>query len=147
MSRPPLYQFMIGPGYNLPLGSLTNVELIVDSTGRTLYPPQVFPSYLPGLAVVRLNGIEFERGRPSVEWLWTGNSNKGYMTYNGARTLRENYFGGNWSGSLTIYTKTSNESSYTLYNAIGTIRKHPESDANFRIFQRFGIKMSRLMAL
>lgn len=147
MSRPPTYQYMIGAGYNLPLGSLTNVELITDPNGLTLYPPQAFPTYLPGVAASRLNGIEYERGYASVDWSWTGNSGKGWITYGGARLLRANYFGGLWSNTLTIYTKTTNETSYERYNAVGTMKKFPDSAPNFKVFHGFGIKMSRLVAL
>jgi hypothetical protein len=147
MTPAPRYQYKIGSGYNLPLGSLTNVELIADYNGKYLYPPQGFPTYLPGLPKIRLNGIEFESGFSSVEWLWTGNGGQGIITYGGARKLRTDYFNGQWSGSLTIYTKTANETSYELYNAVGTMRKFPESAPNFKIFTGFGIRMSRLVAL
>lgn len=142
-----IYPFALGAGYNLPLGSLTYVENISDPNSKKLYPPQSYGSYLPGASAFRLNGPEYERGYPTLEWNWTGNGGQGYLTYGGARVLRTNFFGGLWSGSLTIYTKTTNETAYELYNAIGTIRKFPDSAPNFKIFTRAGIRFTRLVAL
>lgn len=147
MTHGAIYQYMLGAGYNLPLGSLTNVELVQDYNGKYLYAPQSFGSYMPGAPKIRLNGVEFESGFPSVDWLWTGNGGRGIITYGGARKLRTNFLNGQWSGTLTIYTKTTNETSYELYNAVGTLRKFPESMPNFKVFNGFGIRMSHLVAL
>lgn len=147
MTPSPRYQYMIGAGYNLPQGSLTNVELIQDYNGKYLYAPQGFPTYLPGLPKIRLNDMDFNSGYPSVEWKWTGNGNQGYITYGGARKLRTDYFNGQWSGTLTIYTKTTNEGAYERYNAVGKMSFFPESAPNFKIFTGFKITMRHLVGL
>lgn len=144
MTRPPTYDYRIGAGYDLPLGSLTNIENIVDANGKTLYPPVAYPNFLPGVPATRFDGLEYERGRPFIEWQWTGNNGNGYLTYTGAEKLRADYFNGNWSGSLTIYTQTDDTGNYALFNAVGTIKKQPDSGANFKAFNRFSIKMTRL---
>src|SRR5690349_5266639 len=108
MSHTPVYDFRIGP-YGSPLGSLTNVENIQDYNGRYLYPPQSYGSFLPGAPANRLTGVEFERGFSVVNWDWTGNGGKGWMSYGGARRIRNDYLGSLWSGSLAVYTKTTNE--------------------------------------
>lgn len=142
----PRYSYSLAVGYNLPLGSLTNVETILDYNGKNLYPPQSFGSYLPGAPVIRLSGLEYERGFATLDWLWTGNGGKGIMTYAGARKLRTDYFGGNWSGTLSINSKDLIETSYTLYNAIGIMSKFPESEPNFKVFHNFRIRMTHLVA-
>lgn len=147
MTPSPRYQYMIGAGYNLPQGSLTNVELIQDYNGKYLYAPQGFGSYLPGSPKDRLNDVEFESGFPSLTWLWTGNGGQGIITYAGARKLRTDYFNGQWSGTLTIYTKTTNETSYERYNAVGKMSKFPDSAPNFKIFNGFYIRMRHLVGL
>jgi hypothetical protein len=143
----PLYDYRIGAGYNLPLGSLTNIETVADPNGRLLYPPQSYGSYLPGAPAYRLTGIEYERGFPSLTWSWAGNGGNGFMTYGGARVLRATFFGGLWSNTLTIYTKTTHESSYERYNAVGVLQKFPDSAPNFKVFTRFSIRFTRLVAL
>lgn len=145
MSHTPLYSFLIGP-YGLPQGSLTNVENVQDAAGKYLYPPQSFGSYLPGAPINRLTGVEFERGFPTVEWNWTGNAGKGYITYGGAKVLRSTFWGTLWSNTLTIYTPTTTALSYELYDCVGTIRKYPESAPNFKVFNSFGIRFSHLVS-
>ena len=144
MARTPKYQYMIGAGYDLPLGSLTNVELIVDDNGVYCYPPASFGEYMPGAPATRFDGLEYERGRPSTDWPWTGANGNGYLTYSGAETIRNDYFNGNWSGSLTVYTPTDESGTYARFNAVGTIRKMPDSGANFKTFGKYGIKLTRM---
>lgn len=145
MTHSPIYQYMLGAGYNLPLGSLTNVELIQGSDGKYLYPPDSFGSFNVGQETPQLNGLNSYQGFESVEWNWTGNGGKGYITYGGARTLRTNFFNGVWSATLTIYTKTSNELSYERYNAVGTMKQFPDSAPNFKAFTGFGIRLTHLI--
>lgn len=148
MAPTPKYQYAIGSGYDLPFGSLTNVELIQDENGVYLYPPSSFGEYFPGSPATRFDGLEYERGRPSSNWPWAGKDGNGYLTYSGAKTIRDDYFNGNWSGSLTVYTPTDgNPDEYERVNAVGTIKKMPDSGANFKIFGRYGIKLTRIRAV
>src|SRR5512146_3444434 len=144
MSHSPVYTYLIGP-YGMPLGSLTNVENIQDVNGVYLYPPQSFGSYLPGAPANRLNGVEYQRGFPAVEWSWTGNGGKGYITYGQVGTLRSTFWGTLWSNTLTIYTPTTTTGSFALYDCVGTIRRYPESQPNFKVFNGFGVRFTHLV--
>lgn len=143
---PPIYQYMIGYGKGLPIGSLTNVENILDPAGRALYPPQSYGTYDQGLQVTALDGLSGYEGYDTVEWGWIGNNSNGYMTYGGARNLRTGYLDGSFSAPVTVYTKTTNESAYELYDATATIKKFPDSAPNFKVFNRFSIKLTGLTA-
>jgi hypothetical protein len=142
----PRYLYAIGAGYNLPLGSLTYIENILDYNGKALHPPQSFGTYLPGAPVDRLNSIEYERGYPTLDWNWTGDGGRGYITYGGARKLRNGYFGSLWSAELSIYTKLDDETGYSLCNAVGVLKKFPDSAPNFKAFNGFGIHMKKVIS-
>lgn len=143
--RAPQYEYAIGSAHNLPLGSLTNVETILDANGIPLLAPQSFGSYLPGQPAGRGNGIEYQRGYESLEWNWTGNGNEGLISYSGALTIRDTILDGNWSGTCSIYSRSDDHAEYKLYNAVATVRKLPESRANFKALNTFGIKFTRLV--
>jgi len=138
------YPFAIGAGYDLPLGSLTYFENIQDADGRYLYPPTAYASFLPGAPAFRFDGPEYQRGRPSQELAWTGNGGNGRLSDSGAEIIRRDFFGGNWSGSLTVNTMTDEFGTFELWNCIGTIRKQPESGQNFGTFNRYAIKLTRM---
>lgn len=142
----PRYSYMIGAGWGLPLGSLTNVELIKPPNDPYLYPPASYGSYDPGLAYAQLDGVTSYRGFPSVSWDWRGQPG-GWMTYGQAEYLRTQFFNGSLSAKVTVYTKTATHNVYERYNAIATITKLPESGANFKVLNRFQVRLSHLVAL
>jgi len=147
MTHPTIYQFMIGAGYNLPLGSLTNIETIKPTGLPYLYPPQSYGTYDPGVQRTRLNGVAHYDGFGGLSWNWTGNGGNGIMYYGGAQKLRTDYLNGQLSGTVTIYTPTTIPLTYARYNAVATMTKFPDSGANFKVFNRFSIRMSHLVAL
>lgn len=145
MVRRVLYPYAIGAGYDLPLGSLTYVEQIQDANGVYCYPPASFGEYEPGSPETRFDGLQYQRGRPFDNWPWTGANGNGYLTYSGAKVIRNTFFGGNWSGSLTVNTTTDETpNDFHLYNAVGTIKRMPDSGANFKVFSKYGIKLTRM---
>lgn len=142
----PQYSYMIGSGWNLPLGSLTNVELIKPPAERYFYPPSSFGSYDPGGAYTQLDGVTNYRGYASVVWDWRGQPG-GWITYGQVEYFKTTFLNGSLSGKVTIYTKTATHNVYERYNAIATITKLPDSGANFKVFARFQIRLSHLVAL
>jgi hypothetical protein len=145
MSHSPIYSFALGLGWNLPIGSLMNVENIQDAAGKYLYPPQSFGSYRPGAPIAAVNGVVKRHGFPSLDWNWTGNGGKGWMTYGGANALRNGYFGSLWSNTLTISTPTTTALSYARYNVVATMSDYPESAPNFKVFNGFQIRMTHIV--
>lgn len=91
MTPIPQYDFRIASGYNMPLGSLTNVELLKPTNDKYFYPPIAL--YDPGQFIVRGDGQLYIAGYPSVQWAWTGNPG-GRVTRAQARLLMTNYCGG-----------------------------------------------------
>lgn len=144
---PPLYDYRIAPGWNLPLGSLTNVETITPAGERTIYPPASYGTYDPGQIAMQLNGIEKFRGYASLNWDWKGNPG-GYITYGQAKHLRVWICGSlNFSGTATIYTPTLYPGVYERYNTVAVFPKFAEAGPNFKVFNKFGIRMTHLVGL
>ena len=144
MARTPQYQYAMAAGYDQPIGSLTNIELIQDDNGVYVYPPSSFGEYEPGSPAKIFNGLTYFRGRPFTNWPWTGSNGNGRLDYSGAEKIRNDFFGGNWSGSLTVYTPLDNHGVYELCNAVGEITSMPDSSANFSMFNKYGIKLTRI---
>ena len=143
----PIYDYRIGAGWNLPLGSLTNVELIQPPGERYIYPPASYGTYDPGAPYLQDNGILKFRGYPSLSWDWRGNPG-GYITYGQANHLRVLICGSlDFSGTATIYTPTLTPHVYARFNTIAQFQKFNESAPNFKIFTRFGIRMIHLVGL
>lgn len=139
------YSYAIGSVHDLPLGSLTYIEDIVVN-GAHVYPPQGFGFYSAGLQAWRGNGVANYQGYPSTEWKWTGQGGNGWFPYAQATSIKNTFLGGNWSGTVTVYTKTDQNSAYALYNATATIYQVAESGANFKAYTRFGIRLSHMVA-
>lgn len=108
-----LYQYSIGSGHNLPLGSLTNIELLVgfELPAKTA-PVNPFP-----VENFVLSGNAQSQGRLDHVWEFT------YLKYTALDTFIDNYLVS--SGTLyssrpvTIYTRKRDrgENSYGRYNA------------------------------
>lgn len=142
----PVYQYALYPGYNMPVGSLQNVETLSYYGGPTLYPPSSWGSYDPGQLALNLNGLAIQRGYPSCEWSWHGNPG-GVLYYGQARGLRAWICGTLWSGTATVYTKTTNETTYERCNAVLTFPKFNDAMPNFKAFTRYSIHLGRLITL
>lgn len=136
-----IYDYRIASGQNLPLGSLTNVEDITPTGDRSFYPPQTFGSYDPGAARLRPDGSVYHAGFPSVVWKWRS------MTRDQYKYLQDTYCNGGYSGTVTIYTRTEDDSAYERYNATLRLPKMPEADLNFTHFTNVDVLMIRLVAL
>lgn len=144
MTRPRFYQYAVGSVQGLPLGSLTYVEDITAG-GVQCYPPQGFGGYRAGLEAWRGNGVGNYQGFESTDWKWTGQGGNGYITYAQANALRS-AIGNVWSGTVTVYTKTTSNTSYALYDGVMTIYQIADSGANFKSFNRFGVRLTHLVA-
>jgi hypothetical protein len=138
---PQRYDYRIAAGHDLPLGSLTNIQDIQDSNGAKFYPPRSWGSYLPGQRRERADGTDYWSGFPSCSWTFD------YMTREQYAKLRADYCGGDYSGTVTIYTRTKDSASYERYNAVMKLPALPDSGASITIHQNVSIRMIRLEAL
>lgn len=135
-----LYDYRIGAGWNLPLGSLTNIETIIPTNDVAFYAPQSWGSFDDGAVRLRPDGSIYHAGFASVHWSWRR------MTRAQYQYLRDTYCSGGRSGTVTIYTRTDTEATYERYNAVMQVPKMPEANPNFT---NFGceVLMVRLVAL
>ncbi len=115
----PLYQFAIGAGHNVALGSLTNVETAFPRAGIESYG-----RYDAGSIRVRADGTVYLAGFPALAWKLSG------LTRTEFRSIMTTYCNSSYSGKTTIYTLTDNDTTYSRLNAILTLPKLPEVDAD-----------------
>lgn len=139
-----VYLFKIGAGWNLPDGSLTNVEDIHPTNDVNCYPPVAL--YNPGNYLIRGDGSLYIAGYPAVQWVFGGNPG-GKITRLQARYFQDTYCNGGYSGTVTINTLTDNPGTYTRANAVMILPKLPDSGKNFTVFQSYQISLTRIVPL
>jgi len=112
MTFNPISKYMIGVGYNVALGSLTNIEKISVS-GHDFFAPKAFGHYNPGQFSRRTDGIGYYGGFNSVRWVFMA------MTHSQYNYLRNVYCAGGYSGLVTIYTTLGQDDNiYARMNAV-----------------------------
>lgn len=136
-----IYDYRIGAGHNLPLGSLTNIEDITPPSDVSFYAPDSLGFYDPGQMRVRGDGSFMIAGFPKTEWRWRS------ITRAQVRYLQETYCGGGYSGTVTIYTTTDDEATYTRHNSTMLLPKLPDSGKNFTRYTNYVVRHTRLVAL
>ncbi len=146
MTPTPKYDYRIGAGWNLPLGSLTNIELIRPTGDKYFYPPKSFGTYQPGQFRIRGDGLVYTAGFPTLDWPWFGNPN-GYLTYAQRAYLSTTFCNGGDSGKVTIYSKQRYSNVYVRSNAVMILEPLPSIGANFGVHERFVAHMTRLVNL
>ncbi len=142
----PVYDYKIGAGYNLPDGSLVNIETITPAGDTAFYPPVSYGLYNPGDFKDRQDGITYLSGFASTQWIWTG-SPGGRITKAQARYLQDTYCAGGYSGTVTINSQTDNPGTYGRFNAVMKLPKLPDAGKNFAIFQQYAVSFTRLEEL
>jgi hypothetical protein len=121
-----IYQFAIAAGWNVALGSLTNVENLVTSDHRHFYPPDVFPGYDDGHENVRGDEMVSFNGFPGVPWRFSlFYSIQRYYLYHTINSDSN-------TGKVTINTLINKgDSSYTRGNAIMYLPPLSQSQKNY----------------
>lgn len=135
----PQYSYKIGVGYNLPDGSLTNVELLYAPVDwRNFYPPNAYSAFNPGVPRVRLDSYRNFTGFNSIVWNFELLTRKQY------HYLKDVYcIGGGYTGTVTINSVDPN-GTYQRYNAVMNIPTPAELDRNYKENQKFQIIFIRL---
>lgn len=136
----PRYSYAIGAGWNLPLGSLTNIELITPTGGTPFYPPESYGTYDPGDDRIRGDGTLYQAGFAFCEWKW------GKITRLQISHLSDTYCASGRSGKITVYTRVTSNS-YSRFNAVMLLPKLPDSRHNFLVQQDYVVRLTRLQAL
>lgn len=134
----PVYQFAIAAGWDQPLGSLTNVELLKPSDGPYFHAPDVYPGYDDGNPNIRGDRMVSYNGSPSLPWrfmsFWKSQRYYLYHTVNGDSN----------TGKVTIYTLTNKNTTYTRLNAIMNLPKLSQSSKNFDNIGPYTVTMTDL---
>lgn len=135
-----LFLYAIAAGYNVALAGLSNWESL-SAGGRRFYPPKMYGTFDPGIYRVRGDGTLYIAGFGSCTWLMDT------LYYAQYRLLQTAYCNSGYSGKVTIYTQTDTPGTYARYNAVMTLKKHSESQTNFKVFEKEPIAFTRLEAL
>lgn len=134
----PIYDYRIAQGHNVALGSLTNIEAIKPTDDVYFYPPRAWGTYRKGEPRAQGDGSIFFTGYPSLTWFF------GKMTRRQFEYLNDTYCGGNYSGTVTIYTRTDDPDAYVRLNATMVLTPLADSETNFTVQQNYAVQMTRL---
>ncbi len=134
------YDYRIGAGWNVALGSLTNIETITPTGEPTFKAPDVYGSYDPGVRRIRADGSLYHAGFGMVQWRFAG------ITRGQVRYLMETYCANGYSGKVTINTRLDDPDTYTRYNAYMLLPKLSESQKRSWAFQDYIVRFTRLAA-
>lgn len=135
------YDYRIGAGHNLPLGSLTNIEAITPSGDVTFYAPQSWGNYDPGQYKMRGDGRVYVSGHEVTHWRWRSMTRKQYQY------LQDTYCGGGQSGTVTAYTLLDNPGTYERCNATMILPKLPDAGPNFSRYTNVDVLLVKLERL
>lgn len=133
-----VYDFRIATGWNVALGSLTNVEALPKQSGYRFFPPTIVPGYDDGEERFPGDGSLYLEGYPFVPWfmgdfrypLWS----YFFLTINAG--LRRN--------KVTIYTPLYPGGSPVRRNAWMHLPKPTHAATDFNILPDYTIQMLRL---
>jgi hypothetical protein len=134
-----IYSYKIGVGYNLPDGSLTNVEdLHAPGDWRNFYPPNAQTAFNPGTPRIRLDSYRYFTGFNSILW------NFDLLTREQYYYLKSTYcIAGGYSGTVTIESVDPN-GTLQRYNAVMQLPTPNELQRNFVENQKVQIQFMRL---
>lgn len=135
------YSYSLGAGHNLPLGSLTNVEMITPTGDVAFYAPQSWGNYDPGQYKMRGDGIVYTSGHEVTHWRWRSMTRKQYQY------LQDTYCNGGQSGTVTAYTLLDNPGTYERCNATMILPKLPDAGPNFSRYTNVDVLLVKLERL
>ncbi len=138
-STNPLQSYMIASGYNVALGSLTNIENIKPTNDQYFWSPRASGLYNPGSERDRGDGTLLLVGFAWQYWEF-GALTRAQLDY-----LRTTYCASGWSGKVTIYT-TLGGVAYSRMNAVMKLPAPVDSDGAFYAYKAYKVKMTRLVA-
>ncbi len=133
-----LYDYKIGANYDLPDGSLTNIEDITPPGDEPFPAPQQYGNFRRGQRRVPLDGPDYVRGFQTDAWVW------GFLTRAQEKYLRDTYCNGGYSGKVTYTTMSDDEDVYTRHNTIIRLPDHPEANADFTKFLNYRATFTRV---
>lgn len=141
MSIRPIQDYRIAAGHDVALGSLINIETIKPSGDtKYFYSPQAIGNYDPGSPNVRGDGLFSFNGKPSTVWFLAAATRK-QLAY-----ARATWANGGWSGYVTIYTTTGDET-YARYNANMLISFYNVMDGKYFANKGMQLTMTGLVGL
>jgi len=140
MAIRPIQDYRIAAGHNVALVSLVNIETIKPTNDQYFYSPQAIGNYDAGQPNVRGDGLFSFNGFASVGWLFPVATRK-QLAY--ARTT---WCNGGWSGPVTIYTTTGDET-YARYNANLLLSFYNVMDGKYYAIKGMQFAMTGLVAL
>lgn len=133
-----IYSYKIGVGYDLPDGSLTNIEAIrAPGDKQNFYPPYAFSAYNPGTSRQRLDVTTYETGYPSTTWGFRFMTLHQYQYLKDTVCINNGYFG-------TVTIETPINGTYTRRNAVMILPKPNTLTRNFTAYTDVQVQFIKL---
>ncbi len=133
-----LQQYKIAAGYNVSANSLVNIESIIPSSDRNFFVLRSFGTYDPGVIRIKSDGLDYEAGYPSIQWVFS------VMTFAQYKYLKDTYCSGRYRGATTINTKLNDNTSYVRRNAIIVVPKEFELTKHLNGYENVPIGFTRI---
>lgn len=133
----PFYNYLIGAGWNVALGSLVNIENIKPTGDRKFTAPRALQLYDEGERHIRGNGLLFSAGFAVQPWLFNGLTRAQYDY------LSSTYCSSGFSGKVTIYTRWTGQSG-GRYNAVMVLPKPADLGDGIAVYKEVRVLMTRL---
>jgi hypothetical protein len=130
----------IAPGYNNTAG-LTLIQDLVSFEGEAFNPPSMYGTYNPGQFRIRGDGTIIINGYPSCAWLFS------MITWGQIAYLNRIYCNGQYSGKVTLKTRTDDPLVWGVFNAVMTLEKLTDSRKNYGWQEDWIANFTRMVAL
>lgn len=118
--------YKIAAGFNVALGSMTDITTIVPSGDEAFADPKVLPMYEDGIVKIRGDGLVTIQGFAAQIWFWTR------LTYKQYDYLRQTYCSGGLSGQVTVLVNVGGSASLTRMNAVLILNMPKDIKSEFR---------------
>ncbi len=119
---------------------LVRFGLITPSGNVPFFEPITRPSWNPGITRIRLDGLNYQAGYSSQEFLFQ------FMSFHHYAYFRTTYCAGGYSGKVTIRTRYQN-SGYFNANAIAILPLPQEMQSTGQGYQNVIVTMRRIIAI
>lgn len=129
----------IGAGWNVALGSLTDIATISVS-GIKFADPKTQYFYGHGQRTIRADGSVYDSGYPYITWRF------GIMTFAQYPYAQSTWCSGGWSGQVTIYCPLNDPSSFQRMNAVLIVPQQTELRAHLGWYIDVPFMFTRLVA-
>lgn len=135
-----IYDYRIGVGYNVALGSLTNIEDITPTNDIAFAPPNAISTYSPGIRRTRTDSRDYFAGKKTCSWVFS------MLTWKQVEYLMDTYCNSLYDGPVTIYTRAG-RTTYARFNALMKLPIPVEANRELVVYRDYRVTFIDLVAL